>query len=126
MYRHNPHYLLLIILVIMAVSVYYCEPLMACQAQGKSDTGASDTGDSQSAGATGGNASTDAGAGSSDVGNSSHSSISGDVSQQGVAQMDNGGHEGNGGESWPLIDFDSVCDNPYWHGFIGCQEIDHD
>ena len=116
-YKRNPFTLTLILLIIMAVMVYFCEPLMACQAQGKSDTGASDTGDSQSAGATGGNASIDAGAGSSDVGNSAQSSKGGESSQHGVAQMDNGGHEGNGGESVPLID----CSNPWADGLWPCR-----
>ena len=43
----------------------------------------------------------------SDVGNATQSSTSGDYTQ----------HEGNGGESWTLID----CSNPFWWDLVPCQ-----
>ena len=94
MYKHKPHYLLFILLFLMAVMVYFCEPLMACE-QGRSQN--------DSAG----------------VADSSQSSKSEPESQQAtssVAQTDIS-HDGNGGESVPLID----CRNPVFYGLVPCR-----
>jgi len=111
-YKNKPFTLTLILLIVMAVLVYFCEPLLTSKAFG------CESGQSKSDAASNGAGSQNA---ASSVGNSTQSSTSGDVSQHGVAQMDNGGHEGNGGESVPLLT-PGICDNPYWFGFILCRE----
>lgn len=40
----------------------------------------------------------------------------------GVAQMDNSTHEGNGGESWTLID----CNDPFWWDLVPCSDGNDD
>ena len=109
MYKRNPFILVIILAYLMALTVYLCEPLMACEQSG-----------SQNA--------------SADVSNSTPSSTNEENSQQGlgsqnerssvasnggVAQADNRWHEGNGGESAPLID----CSDPFWWGMVPCEVL---
>ena len=98
MYRHKPHYLLLILLYLMAFMVFVCEHGLTCE-KGRSQN--------DSAG----------------VADSSQSSKSEPKSQQAassVAQTDIS-HDGNGGDSAPLINID-ICDSPFWFGFILCED----
>jgi hypothetical protein len=110
-YRNRPFTLLIIFLILMAVMVYFCEPLMASSfdlghliACKSSDQG--------------GQSSANSGQGVSDAGNSEAGIGGRSASVGGMESQNDTSSEGNGGDpQTPLID----CDNPFWWDFLPCR-----